>query len=143
MKIPLNIKEWAGGKRIMLYATLMHDDPHIFAPIEFIIDTGSPTTLLGEIDAKRFRISKIQLNKLEGRKSPINIGGGQIQTKVLPNAKIKINDFETSIPIQVVIENEKGNTLATSIIGVDFLEKAKLKLVFDPTKSEAYLESSE
>ena len=140
MKIPLKIKDW-GGKRIMASALLRSDDPRIFAPIEFIIDTGSPTTLLGEIDAQRFRLSKVQLNKLEGKKTPIGIGGGQVQTKELPNARIRISETEISIPIQVIIENVKGNTLSANILGVDFIEKAKLKLIFDPPKSEAYFES--
>lgn len=75
-KIPLEVCNFAGSLRIMTHFLLRSDNSHIFASIRAIVDTGSPMTLIGYLDIKRVRLSKIQLQKLEGKNRPVNIGGG-------------------------------------------------------------------
>jgi len=112
-------------------------------PINAIIDTGSPITLIGPLDTKRMRISKIQLNNLEGRNKPVNIGGGQIQTRIIENSRLRfMEDLEVDMPVEFPITGE-ANPIQPSLLGVDFLLKTKSTLVFNPTKKEAYLELEE
>ncbi len=108
-------------------------------PIRAIVDTGSPVTLIGPLDMKRTRISKVQLGKLEGKHKPVNIGGGQIFTVALEKAKLKFGDFEVEMPVDFPIKGE-DNSLQPSLLGVDFMLKTKAKLIFNPSKKEAYFE---
>ena len=103
-KIPLEVYYFADNLRIMAHFLLRCENPHIFMPIEAIVDTGSPITIIGPSDIKRMRLSKIQLNKLEGRHKPINIGGGQIFTKVLEKTKLKFGDvLDIEMPVNFPI----------------------------------------
>jgi len=76
-RVPLEVYHFADNIRIMAHFLLRCEEPKIFMPIRAIVDTGSPMTIIGPADIKRMRLSKIQLNKLEGRHKPINIGGGK------------------------------------------------------------------
>ena len=143
MKIPLEVYYFAGGLRAMARFLLQSKEPHIFAPIEAIVDTGSPTTILGMLDIERMRISPLQLKKLESRKEPISYGGGEVETKILQEAKLKFGEhFECIMPVQIIVEKIDGRSQPT-ILGVDFLANNKLKFIFNPIKKEAYFESSE
>lgn len=144
MIIPLQVRDFAGGLRAMASFLIQSEKPHIFGLIESIVDTGSPTTILGMSDIKRMRVSQLQLRDIESRKEPHAYGGGRLKTKILRGAKLKFGEYfdcimDVEIPVQEITEL---NTQPT-IIGVDFMEKNKLKLIFDPAKKEAYFETSE
>lgn len=143
-KIPLQVYNFAGDLRAMAHFLLKVEElSKSSIPIHAIIDTGSPITLIGSLDTKRMRISKIQLNSLEGRNKPVNIGGGQIHTKIINNSKLRfIDNFEVEMPVEFPIKGEE-NSLQPSLLGVDFLLKTKSTLVFNPAKKEAYLEIEE
>jgi hypothetical protein len=139
LKIPIEVNFFAGGFRPMLNVILSLENPKVFLPVKGIIDTGSPTTLIGIADMKRMRLSKIQINKVLGKKGEINIGGGKVETIKLENMGIRIGSYlETQLDVQFPIrgEDEKQPTL----LGVDFLLKTKAKFCFNPSKKEAYLE---
>ncbi|MBI4116457.1 hypothetical protein HY449_01795 [Candidatus Pacearchaeota archaeon] len=138
-KIPLNVEFFAGSLRIIAVFLLRSEDPHLFIPIRAIVDTGSPVTLIGPLDMKRTRISKVQLAKLQGKHKPVNIGGGQIFTIVLEKAKLKFGDFEVEMSVDFPIKGE-DNSLQPSLLGIDFLLKTKAKLIFNPSDKEAYFE---
>ena len=53
VQIPVEINYFAGGWRPMLNVILSFDDPKIFLPVKGILDTGSPTTLIGLADMRR------------------------------------------------------------------------------------------
>ena len=143
MKIPLQVYEFAGGLRAMAHFLIRAENPHLFGSIQAIVDTGSPTTILGIPDIKRMRVSPLQLKELESRKQPHAYGGGQLKTKILQEAKLKFGEyFECIMPIEIPVDEITECTQQT-IIGVDFLIKNKLKLFFDPAKREAYLEGLE
>jgi len=116
----------------MVSFLLRYEDPHMFLPIQAIVDTGSPITILGIADLKRARVSFLQLKKLESRKEPIAMGGGQLNTKILRSAKLKFeNLLESSLNILIPTEEVQGISPPT-ILGVDFLIENKLKLIFNP-----------
>lgn len=140
-KINLAVYNFAGSLRIMMHFLLKVDKPHIFAPIKAILDTGSPTTLISPADMEKMRISKLQIKKMEGRKKQSKIGGGQIYTKIIENAKISLENFEIEMPVEFPVENEDSSI--PSLIGIDFLIKTKAKLFFDPTNKKAHLEINE
>lgn len=138
-KIPLEVYNFAGSLRIMARFLLRIEElPSM--PISAIVDTGSPVTLIGPLDTKRMRLSKIQLEKLQGRNKPVNIGGGQVITKILEGSKLKFSDIlEVEMPVDFPIKGDE-NPLQPSLLGVDFMLKTKAKLFFDPTNKEAYFE---
>ncbi len=80
MKIPIRVEFFAGGLRPITTLTLRSETPHIFGFVNAIIDTGSPTTILGGADIQRMRISQIQMQKLIGEEKEVNIGGAQLKT---------------------------------------------------------------
>ena len=141
MRIPLQVRDFAGGLRVMAQFLIRSDKPHLFGSIESIVDTGSPTTILGMPDMKRMRVSQLQLKNLESRKEPHTYGGGQLKTKILRDAKLKFGEFfECVMDVQIPVD-EITECAQPTILGVDFIEKNKLRLVFDPNKREAYFEN--
>ncbi len=139
-RIPLEVYEFAGDLRVMAHFILRVKELSRFVPINAIVDTGSPITLIGPLDTKKMRISKIQLKKLDGRHKPVNIGGEKIQTKIIEKSKLKFgNEFEVEMPVEIPIEDD-DNPTQPSLLGVDFMLKTKAKLFFDPDKREAYFE---
>jgi len=116
------------------------ENPHIFGPVKAIVDTGSPTTLIGPLDLARMRISKVQLNRLNGRKDPLNYGGGEAKGKILEDAELIFGEhLKVKMPVKVIVESE-NETSQPSLIGVDFMLKHNCKLHFNPAKKEAYFE---
>ena len=77
MKIPIGVEYFAGGLRPIVTLTLKSQVPHIFSFVIAIVDTGSPTTILGSADVQRMRISQIQIQKLIGEEKEVNLGGAQ------------------------------------------------------------------
>jgi hypothetical protein len=138
-QIPLEVCHYDDNLRIIARFLLRCEEPKVFAIIEAIVDTGSPITIIGPRDVKRMRFSKIQRDRLEGRHKPINIGGAQLFTKILNNAKLKFGNFEVEMPVDVPIKGEE-NSFQPSLLGVDFMLNTKAKLFFDPTNKKAYFE---
>ncbi|MCX6742559.1 MAG: hypothetical protein NTX24_05330 [Candidatus Pacearchaeota archaeon] len=142
-KIPLQVYDFAGGLRAMAHLLVTSEQPHLFMPVEAIVDTGSPETILGLIDLKKMRVSSIRFKDLESKKYPICMGGGEVKTKILQEARLKFGEyFDCIMPIHIPVDEISGKAGVT-ILGVDFIEQNKFKLVFDPAKREAYFESSE
>ena len=142
-RIPLQVYNFPGDLRVMAHFLLRIEELSRFIPIRAIVDTGSPITLIGPLDTKRMRISKLQLNRLEGRHKPVNMGGGQIYTKIVDNSKLNFGtNLEVEMPIEFPIKDD-DNPSQPSLLGVDFLLKTKSTLVFSPDKKEAYLEIEE
>lgn len=139
VKIPVEIINFAGGLRAMLRVILSFDNPKIFLPINAIIDTGSPTTLIGLSDMTRMRLSKIQLSKIQGMFHEVNIGGGKVTTIKLKDMGFRIGSYlNTTLDVQFPIDGEEK--AQPSLLGVDFLEKIRANFYFNPSKKEAYIE---
>jgi len=142
MRIPIRVEFFAGGLRPVVTLTLKSTTPRIFGFINAIVDTGSPSTILGSADLQKMRISQIQMRKLIGAEKELNIGGAQMKTRSLPEAELIIKDKVVKIPVQVPVKVIKGVPPPT-VIGVDFLLEGKLKFFFDPTNRESYLETED
>jgi len=143
MQIPLQVYWFAGGLRIVAHFLIQCDEPHIFGSVKAVVDTGSPTTIIGTADMNRMRVSKIQLRNLQTRRNPVAIGGGNLQTKIVKNAKITFGGEFESAPIDVCIPSysDEGGSCQVTILGVDFMQENKLTLFFDPINKEAYFET--
>jgi len=118
--------------------------------ISAVVDSGSPTTIISEADIKKMRISRLQLDRLDGKVEDHYLGGAKIKAKVLPNVSIKIGGLDVQMPVHVPIEKIDSNPNPKTdeqqlppptILGVDFLIQAKLKFYFDPTNKESYFET--
>lgn len=143
MRIPVRVEFFAGGIRPIITLCLRSKDPSIFGFINAIIDTGSPTTIIGGADIQRMRISQIQMQKFIGEEKEVNLGGAQLKTRILLNAEITVGGKKQIIlPIQVPVKIIKG-TPPPSIAGIDFLLAGKFKFFFDPSSKEAYLEAED
>jgi len=142
-RIPLQVYYFAGSLRVMAHFWLRIEELSKSIPIKAIVDTGSPVTLVGSLDTTRMRISPFSLKNLEGRNKPVNIGGGQITTKILDGTTLKFGSgFEVNMPVDFPISGE-SNPFQPSLLGIDFLLKTKATLIFNPDKKEAYLEIKE
>ena len=141
-QIPLEVCHYDDNLRIIARFLLRCNDPKIFAIIEAIVDTGSPITIIGPRNVKRIRFSPLQRERLEGKNKPINIGGSQMFTKILNNAKLKFGELEIEMPVDVPIKGEE-KAIQPSLLGVDFMLKTKAKLFFDPTNKKAHFEIEE
>ena len=143
MKIPVRVEFFAGGLRPFITVCVKSQAPKIFGFVNAIIDTGSPTTILGAGDVQRMRLSQIQMQKLEGVEKEVNLGGATIKTRILPEAELMFGGRSVKIfSIQVPVKMIKGNPPPT-ILGVDFLVQGKLKFFFDPNKKDSYLETED
>lgn len=139
VKIPIELNFFAGGLRPMLNVILSFEDPKIFLPVKAIIDTGSPTTLIGVSDMLRMRLSSLQLRKLEGSQREVNIGGGKVYTVKVDDFRLRVGNFlDTKMSVQFPISGEVKSQ--PSLLGVDFLEKIKANFCFNPSAKESYLE---
>ncbi len=142
MKIPVRVEFFAGGLRPMLTVCIKSEIPKIFGFVIGIIDTGSPTTILGAGDVQRMRISQLQMQKLIGAEKEVNLGGASMKTRELPEAELKIGEKIVRIPVKVPVKLMKG-TPPPTILGIDFLIAGKFKFFFYPEKRESYLETEE
>ena len=73
-RVPLNVSFFAGGLRVLARFLFKSEEPNLVSFIEAVVDTGSPRTVIGSKDIAKMRLSKIQINKLEGRQRPIKLG---------------------------------------------------------------------
>ena len=140
MKIPVRVEFFAGGLRPLISVCIKSQTPKIFGFVNAIIDTGSPTTILGAGDIQRMRLSQIQMQKLTGAEKEVNLGGAQIKTRVLPEAELifggkNIKVYSVQVPTKLV-----RGTPPPTILGVDFLLQGKFSFFFNPDKKESYLE---
>lgn len=71
------------------------------------------------------------------------MGGGEVKTKILPEAKLNFGGyFDCIMPIHIPVEEIRG-TAQSTILGVDFLTKNNFKLFFYPNKRDAYFEKED
>ena len=137
MRISLEVYDFAGGLRAMAHFLLRSEKPHIFGLVRAVVDTGSPTTIIGTGDIKRMRISKLQFRDLESRKKSISYGGEEVKTKIISDATLKFGNKEMKMPVEVVVEGEREDT-QLSVLGVDCMKKTNASFFFKPNKKEAY-----
>jgi len=145
MKIPLKIvKDYAGAMRIVGNLYVSSEDLRIIGIMTAIIDTGCPETIISSDDRTRIRASSIAVKRLKGEKLYITLGGSVIQVHKIDKMHVRVGKSVT-MPVYIslgIVESvsikDEGFPIP-SIIGMDYLAKSKLTLVFNPSKNEAYL----
>jgi hypothetical protein len=148
MIIPLKLTE---DFRPSVEATIQ--GPHIFGRIGFLVDTGSPNTIISEGHAL---ILKIPINRLSKDRPITGWGGASYKSYVLNNVKINFKTDENGIFTinfpKILIsqlttkrtEEERRISLSfPSVIGTDLFKNNGLLLYFDPSKSIAYIKKEE
>lgn len=127
--------------------------------VVFIIDTGSNVSGIGEKDLSGMGLRFKNLERYTGRPVVV-IGGGTVETRVLRDPVV-ILGIDTGYE-KIILMNEllvhkgkrkmkrvrKGPMVyekeivhrSPSILGMDLLEKLKMRLVVDAARKVAYLE---
>jgi len=123
---------------------------NIFAPVKFVIDTGSSVSFISQIEAVHLRLP---LNTLERsiEKPARGLSGGAIFLYKMSNViftfpnpsisqiqKIECNKFY----VGVSASTKESSLVDVNILGNDFLIDHKLKFIANP-HGESYLESIE
>ncbi len=152
MIFELELIDTFGAERVFL--NLISRQPHSFGKIRALVDTGSPNTI---ISAKDCYLLNLPITGAEKGEPITGFGKGGIPSKkmrkfslALKSSDNKIKDL--NIPINVVditalksMPEEYSNHVYSipTIIGMDFLRLANLKLVVDIPNKKAYLESAD
>jgi len=142
MKIRLAVEDHLGGPRAMISFFVKSEKINLkLGIVNFIVDSGSPNTMISSEALKPFRASMIKIRRLEKRKIPIGFGGSEINPRILDDAEfIGLKNFKTNFPVLICDEE---NATHANVLGVDFLEEHNFTFTFNPKKREAYLEIEE
>lgn len=133
------------SKNTYLNATVILKAPHQRILTKFILDTGSPQTIISYSDALRLQVPFNSLSKEE----IISIGGRKYQGYSYNKLKFVFmseenKQAEEEVEVRIIKptsikEMEEVDRIPT-IIGTDFLKNKNYKLFCDFAKGEAYLE---
>lgn len=115
--------------------------------IAFTVDTGSPTSFIGAVDAGRLKIKFSPSTK----PNKIYWGNKEFKLSILHNLNLwivgeqdgvkhlKVMKFPQIEITKDFVHTEEGK-MSPSLLGLDFLFNNGLKLVIDGKTKEAYLE---
>lgn len=144
MKIKL-LTSLGSEKTVYLNAPLVLKTPNNRVKTLFILDTGSPHTIISYSDARRLQIPFSEKND-----EIIRIGGGKYRgysynkLKALfiseDNKLIEENLANAKIIRPTSIKDEEEIGVFPTIIGTDFLKEKEYKLFCDFAKEDAFLE---
>jgi len=144
MKIPL-LTSLNHPEMTYLNSVVLLKTPRKILNTFFILDTGSPKTILSYLDAMRLQIPFDSLSKTE----IVNIGGRKYQGYIFNKLKFVFKGeneelIEEDFPVCVIkpTSDKESNELSNmpTIIGVDFLKSKKYILFCDMDGGIAYLE---
>lgn len=149
MKIPLLILE----DRVQISTTLRCSNFRLYGQVIFIMDTGSPFTILSEGDALKLNVPIKNLKNPPDEKRHIHMGGSVSELKMIPkkvNLTFKNGDNKTetitlsNLCVAIATKRDNKNVVLSqsspSILGLDFLKDNGFLLYVDPKKGLAYLE---
>ncbi len=142
MRIPLVIHSLAGALRPTLMFTLRIPQLRVNRPVKALIDTGSPSSFINDWDAKLMHIPENQLQAIGNT----FIAGNHVTLCAINKEMFlkMLNDknelVEVKFPLLVALNQGKTKTENVTILGVDFLEKNKFALHYDPANKTGYLE---
>lgn len=143
LRIPLDITQDEPHKGLISTVALVRGPYRIFGSVKFFIDTGSSISFISEGDAKRMNIPF----KILEFKDRTAVGGVPIMLAEIKSITFSFKTEEGFLPItsQKIYVSRILSTKAEvpyypSIIGVNFLEINKLRLVYSPFEKIAFLE---
>ena len=149
MRIPLRVEIIAGGPKPVLYVTIRIPQFHVYGSIRFIVDTGSPKSVISEKDSL---VLQIPFKRIKRTIPVYGIGGSSVEAHPIKKAVLTFRNEQGKLEHRTLPEIYACRTAKRtkavimrsrklpSILGVDFLIGNHLKLVFDPVNSIAYLE---
>lgn len=144
LRVDLEIVE----EGLKLFADLKCPSLSVGGKLPFIIDTGSPRTLLSEGNARELSIIPSSLTQ---KSVPLWGIGGKAIGWDMPEIMLLLNtdeglDWTTMddvIMYRIPVKRKKGRVVRpglASVLGRDFLMKSEFKLMVDMKNDEAYLE---
>lgn len=136
------------GRRPFPFVTFFLRTSHISKPVDALIDTGSPFTVLSTNDilSTRMPITKMQSGEtvsLAGYRffnHPIRDATMNFRTESDELFKVNLPTIGSLIPTKIDKKTMDEVKYIPSIIGNDFLENQKLALYFNPSARVVYLE---
>ena len=113
--------------------------PRFFGRVTFLVDTGSTSTALMLNDVK---ILKIPYQSLPKRDEPSLTVSGKVYPYILKRVVFRcMSDkglFKTTLSEVIIVEEAPRGI--HSLLGNDFIDDNKLKLIFSPHQDIGYLE---
>ena len=136
------------GRRPFPFVTFFLRTPHFAKPVDALIDTGSPFTVLSTNDvlSSRLPITKMQSGEtvsLAGYRffnHQIRDATLSFRTETDELFKANLPSIGSLVPTKLDKKTMDDVKHIPSIIGNDFLEEQKLVLYFNPSIREVYLE---
>jgi len=130
------------------FVTFFIKTPHISKPVDALIDTGSPFTVLSTNDilSTRMPITKMQSGEtvsLAGHhffNHPIKNVTLNFRTESDELFKVNLPTIGSLIPTKIDKKTMDEVKAIPSIIGTGFLEDQKLALYFNPSAQTVYIE---
>ena len=149
MRLPLHIKDNFGQPA--LYIQLVVIGRHVrHAPIECLVDTGSPWMVISPKDAITLNIPVSRLPEVTDKYANVNFAGAKFKRRLLRNIEVALTNDKGGIeriklPSVSVLESTikptpEGAKRIPSVLGCEFLMNNKFGLWFDPAQKEAFLE---
>lgn len=122
--------------------------PRNFLKTTFILDTGSPTTILSYLDARRLQIpfndsAKTKIIRMGGAKYQGYSFNKTIFIFRSEDNKIIREEFPVCVVKPTSPKEQDDLSSFPTIIGMDFLKKKKYALFCDVDKGIAYLEKKD
>lgn len=119
-------------------------------PMEWLVDTGSPWTVVSPKDAQLLNIPVSKLPKATETPN-IFLCGSKFERHMLGDVTLGVIDADgkgtkISFPKITVLGSTHNSDIAMhmpSILGCDFLTFHKFTLHFNPSNNEGYIENSE
>lgn len=151
MKIPLLIVD----RRIQVMSIFACSGARCHGQIKFVVDTGSPLTIISEGDVLKLHIPISILKDVPDERKHIYMGGSVSELKLIPKEVnlgfrndtgeieyIKLRDLCVAIGTKNDQKHKQISQGSPSVLGLDFFEQQKLLLHIDPTKNILFFENS-
>lgn len=148
MRIYAKILPPEAGFRCFIPTMLHHKKSHLMGNLDFLLDTGAAKTIVSEKDARRLNINFDSLEKTD----KVHIGvGGVVNVFLLRDVELLfrsekgiVKEKFHEIEIMKTPGSDRNSIIAAnripSLLGCDFLEERKYRLMFNLNGKEVYLE---
>lgn len=121
----------SGDQAPHIAATVLQEDLNIVGDVRFLVDSGSSSTVLSDLDVRRLGIDYTRLEQLSG--GIIGVGGG-VETYILPDVRLFFltpsENYEEALDQIYVLKHQTSTATQRariekipSILGRDFLNK--------------------
>ncbi|MFB6166915.1 MAG: aspartyl protease family protein [Candidatus Nanohaloarchaea archaeon] len=123
MRVDLDVAGESGGRALVATVLLSHSRGRRRPSARFIVDTGSPITIVSEALRQQLQIPKNALNYSD---SFDGVGGGKISAAVLRDAEFRFKSDGLTGEVEQDIYVSAGHQ--ENLLGMDFFEDNNLDL---------------